>query len=74
MVLSSYDMMLIIALMVFVEVLKRRRRSYMVACEDALGGGGGEGNIGSLATTTPMTSEARRIIFARDIKCLLSDN
>lgn len=48
----------------------------MVACEDALGGGGagGEGNIGSLATTTSMTSEARRIIFARDIKCLLSDN
>ncbi len=41
MVLSSYDMMLIIALMVFVEVLKRRRRSYMVACEDALGGGVG---------------------------------
>jgi hypothetical protein len=36
-------MMLIIALMVFVEVLKRRRRSYMVACEDALGGGWGRG-------------------------------
>jgi hypothetical protein len=36
-VLSSNDMMLIIALMVFVEVLKRSRRSYMVACEDALG-------------------------------------
>jgi len=35
----------------------------MVACEDALGGG--EGKIGSLATTTPITSEARRIICKR---------
>jgi hypothetical protein len=33
-------MMLIITLMVFVEVLKRSRRSYMNACEGASRGGG----------------------------------
>jgi hypothetical protein len=36
-------MMLIITLMVFVEVLKRSRRSYMNACEECASEGGGVG-------------------------------